>query len=73
MTNSMNDIRNSKCVMVIGENVCTSHPIAMQHILTAKERGAPFIVVDPRFTQTAALANYHVLFRNRAAASCADR
>ena len=64
MTNSMNDIRNSKCVMVIGENVCTSHPVAMQHILTAKERGAPLIVVDPRFTQTAALSNYHVRLRS---------
>jgi len=64
MTNSMNDIRNSKCVMVIGENVCTSHPIAMQHILTAKEHKAPFIVVDPRFTQTAALADHHVRLRS---------
>jgi formate dehydrogenase major subunit len=65
MTNSMNDIRNAKCVMVIGENVCTSHPIAMQHILTAKEvNKAPFIVVDPRFTQTAGLADYHVRLRS---------
>jgi len=65
MTNSMNDIRNSKCVMVIGENVCTSHPIAMQHILTAKEvNKAPFIVVDPRQSQTAALADYHVRLRS---------
>ena len=37
MTNSMNDIRHSRSIMIIGENVCTSHPIAMQHILTAKE------------------------------------
>ena len=65
MTNSMNDIRNSKSVMVIGENVCTSHPIAMQHILTAKEENrAQIIVVDPRFTQTAAFANKFVQIRS---------
>lgn len=64
MTNSMNDIRNSKSVLIVGENVCTSHPIAMQHILTAKEvNRAPVIVVDPRFSQTAAFANKYVRLR----------
>ena len=61
MTNSMNDIRNSKAVFVIGENVCESHPIAMQHVLYAKEiNKAPVIVVDPRFTKTAAFADLYV-------------
>ncbi|HIB45319.1 MAG TPA: twin-arginine translocation signal domain-containing protein, partial [Candidatus Lambdaproteobacteria bacterium] len=65
MTNSMNDIRNSKSVLIIGENVCTSHPIAMQHILTAKEENrAQIIVVDPRFSQTAAFANKYVRHRS---------
>lgn len=64
MTNSMNDIRNSKSVLIVGENVYTSHPIAMQHILTAKEvNRAPVIVVDPRFSQTAAFANKYVRLR----------
>lgn len=64
MTNSMNDIRNSRSVLIVGENVCTSHPIAMQHILTAKEvNRAPVIVVDPRFSQTAAFANKYVRLR----------
>jgi len=65
MTNSMNDIRNSRSIMIIGENVCTSHPIAMQHILTAKEvNRAPVIVVDPRFSKTAAFANQYVRLRS---------
>ncbi|MCZ6729739.1 MAG: molybdopterin-dependent oxidoreductase [SAR324 cluster bacterium] len=65
MTNSMNDIRNSKSVLIIGENVCTSHPIAMQHILTAKEvNGAQVIVVEPRFSQTAAFADKFVRLRS---------
>ena len=65
MTNSMNDIRNSKSILIIGENVCTSHPIAMQHILTAKElNNARIIVVEPRFSQTAAFANSFVRIRS---------
>ena len=64
MTNSMNDIRNSKSVFIVGENICTSHPIAMQHVLYAKEvNHAPVIVVDPRFSKTAAFANQHISLR----------
>ena len=58
MTNSMNDIRHSRSVFIVGENICTSHPIAMQHVLHAKEvNGAKVIVVDPRFSKTAAFAH----------------
>jgi len=64
MTNSMNDIRNSKAVLVWGENICTSHPVAMQHVLYAKEMNkAPVIVVDPRFSKTAAFSDLHVSLR----------
>ncbi len=65
MTNSMNDIRNSKSILMIGENAAESHPISMQHILTAKEvNSAKFMVVDPRFTKTAAFANMYVRHRS---------
>ncbi len=65
MTNSMNDIRNSRSIMVIGENCCESHPISMQHILTAKEvNRAQLIVIDPRFTKTAAFANQYYRHRS---------
>lgn len=61
----MNDIRNSKSVFIVGENICTSHPIAMQHVLHAKEvNNAPVIVVDPRFSKTAAFADLHVSLRS---------
>ena len=64
MTNSMNDIRHSKTVFIIGENICTSHPIAMQHVLHAREvNGARVIVVDPRFSKTAAFAHQHYSIR----------
>ncbi len=65
MTNSMNDIRHSKAILMIGENAAESHPISMQHILTAKERNrATLIVVDPRFTKSAAFANIYIRHRS---------
>lgn len=65
MTNSINDIRHSKCVFFIGSNAAEAHPIAMQHILYAKEvNNAPIIVVDPRFTKTAAKATDYVRIRS---------
>nr|WP_298372786.1 formate dehydrogenase subunit alpha [uncultured Halomonas sp.] len=63
MTNSLNDMHNSKSIIFIGSNPTEAHPIAMQHILIAKERGANIIVVDPRFTRTAAKADKYVRLR----------
>ncbi len=55
MTNSLNDMHNSKSIMFIGSNPAEAHPVAMQHILLAKERnGCKILVVDPRRTRTAA-------------------
>ena len=63
MTNSFNDIHNAKAILIIGGNPAEAHPISMQHIFRAKERGAPIIVIDPRFTRTAAHANQHIKLR----------
>ncbi|WP_108444349.1 molybdopterin-dependent oxidoreductase [Halomonas denitrificans] len=64
MTNSLNDIQNSRSIMFIGSNPSEAHPVAMQHILLAKERSqAQIIVVDPRFTRTAAKADHYVRIR----------
>ncbi len=63
MTNSFNDIHNSKAVLIIGGNPAEAHPVSMQHIFKAKENGAPLIVIDPRYTRTAAHANQHIRLR----------
>jgi formate dehydrogenase major subunit len=49
MTNSYNDMHNSKCAMYIGSNAAEAHPVSMLHMLHAKESGCRMIVVDPRF------------------------
>ena len=63
MTNSMNDIRHSKAILVCGGNPAEAHPVSLQHIFYAKERGAKLIVIDPRFTRTAAHADHYVRIR----------
>jgi len=64
MTNSYNDIHNSKSILIIGGNPAEAHPISLQHVFYAKERNnAPLIVIDPRFTRTAAHADVYIRIR----------
>ncbi len=64
MTNSYNDLQNSKCMFFIGSNAAEAHPVSMLHALHAKETGAKMIVCDPRFTRTAAKADQYIRFRS---------
>jgi formate dehydrogenase major subunit len=64
MTNSYNDIANAKAIIMCGSNAAEAHPVAMQHILRSKEGGARLIVMDPRFTRTAAHSDMYVRFRS---------
>ena len=63
-TNSYNDINNSACIVMCGSNAAEAHPVAMQMILRSKEQGAKLVVMDPRFTRTAAHADTYVRFRS---------
>ena len=64
MTNSLGDIQNSKAIIIFGANPAVNHPVGFQHFLKAKERNnAKIIVVDPRFTKTAAKADYYAQIR----------
>jgi formate dehydrogenase major subunit len=63
-TNSYNDIRNAKTMIIMGGNPAEAHPVAMQHVLSGKEiNRANMIVIDPRFTRTAAHATEFVRIR----------
>lgn len=63
MTNSYNDMQKSKAMFFIGSNAAEAHPVAMQHVLKAKENGSKLIVVDPRFTRTAAHSDQFIQMR----------
>src|SRR5207253_11064458 len=64
MTNSYNDMRNSKTIVFMGSNAAEAHPVSLQHILSGKEiNRANVFVLDPRLTRTAAHATEYVRFR----------
>ena len=64
MTNHWIDIRNADVILVMGSNPASNHPVSMKWLLKAQERGAKLIVVDPRFTQTAAKADVFAAMRS---------
>ena len=64
MTNSFNDIRNSKTQIIMGGNPAEAHPVSLQHLLEGAELNkANVIVIDPRMTRTAAHATEYVRIR----------
>ena len=63
MTNHWNDLANSDCVMIIGCNPAENHPVSFRWITKAMDQGAKLIVVDPRFTRSAAKADLYVRLR----------
>ena len=64
MSNSINDIENSKCLLVFGYNCADSHPIVARRVLKARENGAKIIVCDPRHIETARIADLHLQLIN---------
>ncbi|MDO5658778.1 MAG: formate dehydrogenase subunit alpha [Paracoccus sp. (in: a-proteobacteria)] len=63
-TNSYNDIRNTRTMIFMGSNAAEAHPVSLQHILNGKETNrANVIVIDPRFTRTAAHATDYIRMR----------
>jgi formate dehydrogenase major subunit len=64
MTNSWTDIANTDVMLIMGANPAENHPCGFKWALEAKrKRNARMIVVDPRFTRTAATADFHVPIR----------
>ncbi len=64
MTNSWTDIANTDVMLIMGANPAENHPCGFKWALEAKrKRNARIIVVDPRFTRTAATADFHVPIR----------
>lgn len=62
-TNSIRDLDDAKLIMVVGANPTESHPVLGARIKQAKRRGVPLIVVDPRRTELARLADLHLRLR----------
>ncbi len=64
MTNHFCDFKNADVIMAIGSNNAENHPVTMAWVQEARAKGAKYIVVDPRFTRSAALADIYAPLRS---------
>ncbi|WP_395764305.1 formate dehydrogenase subunit alpha [Stutzerimonas balearica] len=63
MTNSIADIDEAELILVIGADVTENHAMIGARMLRAQARGARLVVVDPRRTRLARLADQHIQLR----------
>jgi len=64
MTNGWIDIKNTDMMLIMGGNPAENHPCGFKWPIEAKlQRNAKMIVVDPRFTRTAANADLFLQIR----------
>jgi formate dehydrogenase major subunit len=64
MTNGWIDIKNTDMMLIEGGNPAENHPCGFKWAVEAKRnRNAKMIVVDPRFTRTAAVADLFLQIR----------
>src|SRR5574340_350828 len=64
MTNHWVDIKNTDLVLIMGGNAAEAHPCGFKWVTEAKaHRKARLIVVDPRFTRSAAVSDFYAPIR----------
>jgi len=64
MTNGWVDIKNTDMMLIMGGNPAENHPCGFKWAIEAKRnRNAKMIVVDPRFTRTASVADHFCQLR----------
>ena len=64
MTNTWMNIQHADVIIAMGGNPAEAHPVGFKWAVEAKARNkAKLIVVDPRFTRTAAVADLYVPIR----------
>ncbi len=61
-TNPFEDVLNSDMILMWGSNAVEAHPLAGRRVAQAKLKGIPIIVMDPRYSPTARLADDWVRF-----------
>src|SRR5919198_1230574 len=64
MTNHWVDIKNADVVLIMGGNAAEAHPCGFKWVTEAKAHNkARLIVVDPRFTRSASVADVYAPIR----------
>ncbi len=54
------DVQHSQLVIIWGQNPVSTAPHFMPHLLQARKNGTQVVVIDPRRTRTAKLADWHL-------------
>ncbi len=62
-TNSIEDLKYTDCMMVIGANPTEGHPVTGAKIKQQAMKGKTLIVIDPRETEMARYAHHHLQLR----------
>ncbi len=64
MTNVWMDIKNADVIVIMGGNAAEAHPCGFKWVTEAKaHNAAKLIVVDPRFTRSASVADFYCPIR----------
>jgi formate dehydrogenase major subunit len=64
MTNTWQDIKNANVIVVMGGNAAEAHPCGFKWVIEGKiENHAKLVVIDPRFTRTASVADVYAPIR----------
>jgi formate dehydrogenase major subunit len=59
-TNSIEDIEKTDCIFICGANPTDAHPVTGAKLKQAAMKGATLVVIDPRVTELARLADCHL-------------
>lgn len=62
-TNSIEDLKYTDCIMVIGANPTDAHPVTGAKLKQFAMKGKTTIVIDPRRTEIAKYATYHLALK----------
>ncbi len=64
MTSHWCDFQNADVIMTIGSNNVENHPVSAKWVQKALDNGATWIVVDPRYTRSAEMADIYCPIRS---------
>ncbi len=62
-TNSIDDINETECMLVVGANPTQGHPVTGAKIKQRAMKGVPLIVIDPREIEITPYAKHHLQLR----------
>ncbi|MFZ1703494.1 MAG: formate dehydrogenase subunit alpha [Saprospiraceae bacterium] len=62
-TNSVEDLKHTDCILIIGANPTDGHPVTGAKMKQFAMKGKTTIVIDPRRTELAEYATYHLALK----------